>query len=294
MNNISRQAVDEGNVENIQKYTRTVVQYEIIRMKVSQFTSMYTDTSVTRALFDTSLGVIKKELSVNTMDQLDIAQEYLHDLMTFNEHVPKISCKEFLLSLIYTDLAALPGTTPTLSEDVVPKYSRPQSTRKLNNMRQIIEFNRHIKYAIEGLTNDFLITRNKNEFSWHFVTQIQQGIRREYGRKTKAALGDLEQPTIFYLNTKQDITTLFNGAGVILGQKNELTVDKYHEILPGERFKKRYQILYSTIGLANNLSKIGNDATIGKCIHECDNFDIYSIIGLSLLPELVNALLNSP
>ncbi|CAF1301650.1 unnamed protein product, partial [Rotaria magnacalcarata] len=23
------------------------------------------------------------------MDQLDIAQEYLHDLMTFNEHVPK-------------------------------------------------------------------------------------------------------------------------------------------------------------------------------------------------------------
>ncbi|CAF3417521.1 unnamed protein product [Rotaria socialis] len=124
MNNISRQAVDEGNVENIQKYTRTVVQYEIIRMKVSQFTSMYTDTSVTRALFDTSL----------------------------------ISCKEFLLSLIYTDLAALPGTTPTLSEDVVPKYSRPQSTRKLNNMRQIIEFNRHIKYAIEGLTNDFLST----------------------------------------------------------------------------------------------------------------------------------------
>ncbi|CAM2719042.1 unnamed protein product [Rotaria socialis] len=260
MNNISRQAVDEGNVENIQKYTRTVVQYEIIRMKVSQFTSMYTDTSVTRALFDTSL----------------------------------ISCKELFLSLIYTDLAALPGTTPALSEDVVPKYSRPQSTRKLNNMRQIIEFNRHIKYAIEGLTNDFLITRNKNEFSWHFVTQIQQGIRWEYGRKTKAALGDLEQPTIFYLNTKQDITTLFNGAGVILGQKNELTVDKYHEILPGERFKKRYQILYSTIGLANNLSKIGNDATIGKCIHECDNFDIYSIIGLSLLPELVNALLNSP
>ncbi|CAF3328064.1 unnamed protein product [Rotaria socialis] len=92
------------------------------------------------------------------MDQLDIAQEYLHDLMTFNEHVPKISCKELFLSLIYTDLAALPGTTPALSEDVVPKYSRPQSTRKLNNMRQIIEFNRHIKYAIEGLTNDFLST----------------------------------------------------------------------------------------------------------------------------------------
>ncbi|CAF1273903.1 unnamed protein product [Rotaria magnacalcarata] len=79
-------------------------------------------------------------------------------------------------------------------------------------------------------------------------------------------------------------------------KKNELTVDKYHEILPGERFKKRYQILYSTIGLANNLPKIDNDATIEKCIRECDNFDIYiySIIGLSLLPELANALLNSP
>ncbi|CAF1025887.1 unnamed protein product [Rotaria magnacalcarata] len=81
-----------------------------------------------------------------------------NDLMAFNEHVPKISCKEFLLSLIYTDLMALPGTTPTLSEDVVPKYSRTQSTRKSNNMRQIIEFNRHIKYAIEGLANDFLST----------------------------------------------------------------------------------------------------------------------------------------
>ncbi|CAF4125977.1 unnamed protein product [Rotaria magnacalcarata] len=77
-------------------------------------------------------------------------------------------------------------------------------------------------------------------------------------------------------------------------KKNELTVDKYDEILPGERFKKRYQILYSTIGLANNLSKIDNDATIENFNHECDTFGICSIIGLSLLPELANALLNSP
>ncbi|CAF4337286.1 unnamed protein product, partial [Rotaria magnacalcarata] len=80
------------------------------------------------------------------------------------------------------------------------------------------------------------------------------------------------------------ITTLFNGAGVTLGQKNELTVDKYHEILPGERLKP-YQILYSTIGLAINLSKIDNDATIENFNHECDTFGICSIIGLSLLLE---------
>ncbi|CAF2188247.1 unnamed protein product [Rotaria magnacalcarata] len=93
----------------------------------------------------------------------------------------------------------------------------------------------------------------------------------------RAALRDLE-------NAKQDITTFFNGAGINLGQKNELTVDKYHEILPGERLKP-YQILYSTIGLANNLSKIDNDAAIEKFNHECDTFDICSIIGLSLLLE---------
>ncbi|CAF5108355.1 unnamed protein product [Rotaria magnacalcarata] len=116
------------------------------------------------------------------MNQLDIAQQYLNDIRSgfinqFKEKIDLtnqytgpfaciecrlmiafISCKELLLSLIYTDLMALPGTTPTLSEDVVPKYSRPQSKRKSNNMRQIIEFNRYIKYAIEGLANDFLST----------------------------------------------------------------------------------------------------------------------------------------
>ncbi|CAF1614738.1 unnamed protein product [Rotaria magnacalcarata] len=276
------------------------------------------------------------------MNQLDIAQQYLNDIRSgfinqFKEKIDLtnqytgpfaciecrlmiafISCKELLLSLIYTDLMALPGTTPTLSEDVVPKYSRPQSKRKSNNMRQIIEFNRYIKYAIEGLANDFLRTNSagilwlKFNKGYDGNTEEEQSISLvEYFTGTaptlelninvydtsgllfhdqsilkdanechlmiRAALRDLE-------NAKQDITTLFNGADVTLGQKNELTVDKYHEIIPGERLKP-YQILYSTIGLAINLSKIDNDATIENFNHECDTFGICSIIELSLLLE---------
>ncbi|CAF1239523.1 unnamed protein product [Rotaria sordida] len=82
----------------------------------------------------------------------------------------------------------------------------------------------------------------------------------------RAALQDLEQLPIFYLNTKQDITTLFNGAGIISNRKSAFTVRKYQEIFPKERLK-RYHTLYEAIGMANNLPKIENDALMADTPH---------------------------
>ncbi|CAF3308509.1 unnamed protein product [Rotaria sp. Silwood2] len=95
-------------------------------------------------------------------------------------------------------------------------------------------------------------------------------------------LGDLEQPSIFYLNTKQDITTLFTGTGISSQQTKEFTMAKYEEILPHERLK-RYQLLYSAVGIANNLLLIENNISIVEFNQLCDNFDISSIVGRSLL-----------
>ncbi|CAF2155828.1 unnamed protein product [Rotaria magnacalcarata] len=110
-----------------------------------------------------AVWVDKKDLIVkkfkNNISNLQWLEVHYHRKFT------QLDCSHFLPLLYRYEnedrslyLMALPGTTPTLSEDVVPKYSRTQSTRKSNNMRQIIEFNRHIKYAIEGLANDFLST----------------------------------------------------------------------------------------------------------------------------------------
>ncbi|CAF1947409.1 unnamed protein product [Rotaria magnacalcarata] len=98
----------------------------------------------------------------------------------------------------------------------------------------------------------------------------------------RSALGDEEQPPIFYLNTKQDITTLFNGAGIPAKNVRQFTPTKYHEILPSERLK-RYQTLYSAIGIANKLPMIENEASTEILNTKCDNFDISSVVGHSLL-----------
>ena len=71
---------------------------------------------------------------------------------------------------------------------------------------------------------------------------------------------------------------------VLLRGENEFTVDKYHKILPRGHLI-RYQVLYSAIGLANNLPKIDDDARIERFNHECDNFDICIIMRRSLLLE---------
>jgi serine/threonine protein kinase len=100
----------------------------------------------------------------------------------------------------------------------------------------------------------------------------------------RSGLGDLEQPSIFYLNTKQDITTLFNSVGITSRNVKQFTVTKYQEILPNERLK-RYQLLYKAIGIANNLPIIENNVSIEIFNRKCDNFDICSIVGVSLLRE---------
>ncbi|CAM4925383.1 unnamed protein product [Rotaria socialis] len=110
-----------------------------------------------------AVWVDKKDLIVkkfkNNISNLQTLEVHYHRKFT------QLDCSHFLPLLYRYEnedhslyLMALSETTPTLSEDVVPKYSRTQSTRKSNNMRQIIEFNRYIKYALEGLANDFLST----------------------------------------------------------------------------------------------------------------------------------------
>ncbi|CAM4885941.1 unnamed protein product [Rotaria socialis] len=110
-----------------------------------------------------AVWVDKKDLIVkkfkNNISNLQTLEVHYHRKFT------QLDCSHFLPLLYRYEnedhslyLMALSETTPTLSEDVVPKYSRTQSTRKSNNVRQIIEFNRYIKYALEGLANDFLST----------------------------------------------------------------------------------------------------------------------------------------
>jgi hypothetical protein len=98
----------------------------------------------------------------------------------------------------------------------------------------------------------------------------------------RSALGDLEQPSMFYLNTKQDITTLFNGVGITSKHVRQFTATKYYEILPNERLK-RYRLLYEAIGVANNLPIFENNVSTEIFNTECNNFDICSIVGPSLL-----------
>jgi tRNA A-37 threonylcarbamoyl transferase component Bud32 len=98
----------------------------------------------------------------------------------------------------------------------------------------------------------------------------------------RSALGDLEQPSMFYLNTKQDITTLFNGVGITSKHVKQFTPQKYYEILPNERLK-RYKLLYEAIGVANNLPAFENNIPTGIFNSKCNNFDICSIVGPSLL-----------
>ncbi|CAF3416730.1 unnamed protein product [Rotaria socialis] len=99
----------------------------------------------------------------------------------------------------------------------------------------------------------------------------------------RSTIDDSEQPPIFYLNTRQDISTLFNGAGFISNRKNQkyFTVEKYHEIFPSERLK-RYQELYNNVGTSNKLPMIEDSEIFDK---KCDNFDICSIVSCSLLPD---------
>jgi hypothetical protein len=98
----------------------------------------------------------------------------------------------------------------------------------------------------------------------------------------RSALGDLEQPSMFYLNTKQDITTLFNSVGITSKHVSQFTPKKYYEILPNERLK-RYKLLYEAVGVANNLPVFRNNTPTEIFNKECDNFDICSIVGPSLL-----------
>ncbi|CAF4972027.1 unnamed protein product, partial [Rotaria sp. Silwood1] len=102
----------------------------------------------------------------------------------------------------------------------------------------------------------------------------------------RSVLDDLEQPPMFFLNTRQDIETLFADFGIIVNSRNRkhFTSKKYDEILPNQRLK-RYQELYRAIGVANSLPKLDNDISIKAFNEKCDNFDICSIDPCSLLPS---------
>ncbi|CAF0922632.1 unnamed protein product [Didymodactylos carnosus] len=84
----------------------------------------------------------------------------------------------------------------------------------------------------------------------------------------KTALGNLEHPHIFFLNTKQDIMTLFSDAGISATQQDLFNPTKFSEILPRER-EKRFRLLLNVPAMTNEL----HSATSAK---ECDCFDICS------------------
>jgi hypothetical protein len=59
--------------------------------------------------------------------------------------------------------------------------------------------------------------------------------------------GSSVQSAIFFLNSKQDIKTLFDGAGINLSQKSLFTEEKFYEILPNEREKRLNRLLNHSV-----------------------------------------------
>lgn len=100
----------------------------------------------------------------------------------------------------------------------------------------------------------------------------------------KSTLDDLEYFPIFFLNTKQDIMTLFDGAGINMSQRHLLTEKKFQEILPKER-EKRLKLLLQVPAMFNYVQRNNN-------LYE--NFDICSLPKpRSLLPQCANQMTES-
>lgn len=114
----------------------------------------------------------------------------------------------------------------------------------------------------------------------------------------KSTLGDLEDSGIFFLNTKQDVMTIFDGAGINSTQRNLLTEKKFNEIFPKER-EKRLKLLLNTSAMANyvrrNESKYENfdicslpkpRSLLAQCANQMTESAVYHIIQFALKVNL--------
>jgi serine/threonine protein kinase len=100
----------------------------------------------------------------------------------------------------------------------------------------------------------------------------------------QSTIGDLEYSSIFFLNTKQDITTIFDGAGINVSQRHLFTEKNFYEILPKER-KKRLKLLLDVPIMRSYLHQ--NDDL-------CENFDICSLPKpRSILPQCATQMTES-
>jgi hypothetical protein len=98
-----------------------------------------------------------------------------------------------------------------------------------------------------------------------------------------STLGDLEQSPIFFLNTKQDIRTIFDGAGISISQGSLFKEEKFYEILPKER-EKRLKLLLNVPIVKNYLHRN----------NPIDNFDICSLPKpRSVLPQCATSMTDS-
>ena len=94
----------------------------------------------------------------------------------------------------------------------------------------------------------------------------------------RSTLGQLRQSAIFFLNTKQDVTNLFEGVGINQSQRHLFTEAKYREILPDE-WNKRVNFLCNHLVMRNYLHR---EKTV-------DNFDMCSLpLARSALRECAN------
>lgn len=82
----------------------------------------------------------------------------------------------------------------------------------------------------------------------------------------KSTLPDIDRSSIFFLNTQQDVPTIFDGAGISSAQRQLQTPEKFEEILPGER-QKRLNLLLKTPLLSTYVHQS----------QDTENFDIISL-----------------
>ena len=99
----------------------------------------------------------------------------------------------------------------------------------------------------------------------------------------QSTLRTLEQSTIFFLNTKQDVKNLFTGAGINTNQRQLFTEEKFTQILSIE-WDKRLNCLLNHSVMRNYLYR---EKT------EVDNFDICALpLPRSLLPHCAISITN--
>lgn len=99
----------------------------------------------------------------------------------------------------------------------------------------------------------------------------------------QSTLRTLEQSTIFFLNTKQDVKNLFTGAGINTNQRQLFTEEKFAQILRTEWDKR--------------LNCMSNHSVMKNYLHteksQVDNFDICALpLPRSLLPQCAASMTN--